>query len=551
MLGLGSKKAGLSIEQTGVRYIQLKNNKTWEIEKQSFLPLDPGTIIENQIADEEGLRERIRQWAEQEGLKGSRVALSVPPSQVIIRKMGIPALQPKQVQQLVALEVETGLHLPFEEPVYDYIPIGQDKQIQEDGREEEVTRVLVFAAPRKLITEYVGILADAGIKVDSVEVSATALSRMAEMAQNAPFTDTMLVHLEHSQLDVYMFRDGDPIFMRTINLLDIEQEAPLFESESYLAQKSALGIEHLSPEQLVEITAEISRMLNFYQYSLHDGAAQIKELVVTGAEASRKQLVGELSQVLTEIEIRELRLESIPGKQENASLNLYRVAVGASLLDDKKRLIDLLPRENRETKLFPYVLGGLLVLWLLVIGAAAFYYVSLQNETEAQASKIEQLNTELQVKQLKLQESNTGAVSPEKLIQAILETRTDAYAVLNELNGAIPKGGIIRNIAYQQGTSIDLTVDFTQMDQASAYLARLKEMSFAVDVSVQRLYQETDTGAGGAAAARLYGAVYRVDMMPDTAAATAAGAAEALVPQAGSGADTTDLEEVTDDAKNP
>ncbi|WP_172198330.1 pilus assembly protein PilM [Saccharibacillus qingshengii] len=548
MLGFGSKKAGLTIEQNGVRFIQLKNNKTWEVEKQSFLPLDSGTIIENQIADEEKLRIQIRQWAEQEGLKGSRVALSVPPSQVIIRKMAIPAVQPKQVQQLVALEVETGLHLPFEEPVYDFIPIGREKQVQEDGREEEITRVLVFAAPRKLISEYVEILDDAGIKTDSVEVSATALSRMAEISQGHPFTDTMLVHLEHAQLDVYMFREGHPIFLRTINLLDIEQEVPLFESESYLAQKSSLAEDQLSMEQLVEITAEISRMLNFYQYSLHDGAARITELVVTGTEANRRQLVGELRQALAEIEIHELKLESSPGKQEDPSLNLYRVAVGAALRDEKNSLIDLLPRKDRETKTLPYALGALLLVWILAAGGTVFYYVSVQNETEAQVVQMEQLNTELQVKQLKLQESNTGAASPQKLIQAILETRTDAAAVLNEINSAIPQRGIIRNIAYQQGTSIDLTVDFTQMDQASVFLASLKEMSFTVDASISRLYQETDTGT---AAARLYGAVYRINMLPNTTTAAVGEAANALIPEAGSGADNTDLEEVNDDATNP
>ncbi|MDO3412043.1 pilus assembly protein PilM [Saccharibacillus sp. CPCC 101409] len=552
MLGIGSKKAGLTIEQTGVRFVRLKNNKTWEIDKQSYLPLESGTIIENQISDEDGLRSQIRQWAEKEGLKGSRVALSVPPSQVIIRKMSIPAVQPKQVQQLVALEVETGLHLPFEEPVYDYIPIGRETQLQDDGREEEVTRVLVFAAPRPLIAQYVEILDEAGIKTDSVEVSATALARMAEIAQGQPFGDTMLVHLEHAQLDVYMFREGHPVFMRTLNLLDLQPEAPLFESESYLAQKSALGTDRLAPEQIVEITAEISRMLNFYQYSLHDGTARITELVVTGPAASREQLVNELRLALAEIDIHELKLEQPPGgREENAALNLYRVSVGAALRDEKNSLIDLLPREDRETKIFPYALGALLIIWVLALGGTVFYYLSVQKETEAQQTQIEQLNTESQVKQLKLQELNGSTASPETLIQEILKARTDAVAVLKGLNAAMPKGGIIRNIAYKQGTSIDLTVDFTQMDQAAAYLTRLKEADFTTDASISRLYQETDAGTGIATASRLYGAVYRIDMAASSEAALTGSAADALVPEAGSAADTRGLEVDTDDAANP
>ncbi|NGZ76080.1 pilus assembly protein PilM [Saccharibacillus alkalitolerans] len=556
MLGLGSKKAGLTIEQNGVRFIQLKNNKTWEIEKQSFLPLDPGTIIENQIADEEKLRSQIRQWAEQEGLKGSRVALSVPPSQVIIRKMGIPAVQPKQVQQLVALEVETGLHLPFEEPVYDFIPIGRDMQIQDEGFEEEVTRVLVFAAPRKLIAEYVEILDEAGIKTESVEVSATALGRMAEIARGQSFADTMLVHLEHSQLDVYMFREGQPVFMRTINLLDIVEEAPLFESQSYLDQKTALRDDRLSGEQVLEITAEISRMLNFYQYSLHDGAARITELVVTGTEASRGQLVNELRQALAEIDIQELELESSPGKVADASLNLYRVAVGAALRDDKNSLIDLMPREDREARVLPYALGALLLIWILAVGGVAAFYFAQKSDLAGQSEQIDRLIADSQVKQLELAGLQGSGGSPEVLIRQLEASRMDAVSVLEQLDAALPDRGVIRNISYSQNSTVDLTVDVGTINDASVYLANLKKLPFVSGASISSLAEETDTGSGSTLASTgLYAAVYSISTGTqaggsDAAADSVQAIGGAIAPDAAS-SDLTTQEESVNDGTNP
>ena len=549
MLGFGSKKAGLTIEQTGVRFIQLKNNKTWEYEKQAFLPLEPGTIIENQIADEEKLRLQIRQWAEQEGLKGSRVALSVPPSQVIIRKMSISAVQPKQVQQLVALEVETGLHLPFEEPVYDFIPIGRETQIQDDGREEEVTKVLVFAAPRKLITEYIEILDEAGIKTDSVEVSATALARMAEIAQDKPFADTMLVHLEHSQLDVYMFREGHPIFMRTINLLDIEGEVPLFESESYLAQKTSLTSDQLSMEQMVEVTAEISRMLNFYQYSLHDGAARITELVVTGADSIRTQLVGELRQALAEIDIHELELESAPGKYADPSLNLYRVAVGAALRDEKNSLIDLLPRTDREAKVLPYALGALLLIWIMAAAGLTTFYFAQKSELEDQDLRIAQLQSDRDVRQLQLATIQGNGGSPEKLIQQLEAAKVDAVDVLTQLDTALPKGSVIRDISYAQNVSIDLTVSFTGIEQASLYLTNLKTLPFTITADISSLSRQSDTESG---AIVLYSGVYHIALaqpassLEDGAANSVQSIGEAIAPDAASDDLTTQEESVND-----
>ncbi|CAM4395965.1 pilus assembly protein PilM [Saccharibacillus endophyticus] len=557
MLGLGSKKAGLTIEQTGVRFIQLKNNKTWEIEKQAFLPLEPGTIIENQIPDAEKLRAHIRQWVEQEGLKGSRVALSVPPSQVIIRKMNISAVNPKQVQQLVALEVETGLHLPFEEPVYDFIPVGREKLLQEDGSEEEVTRVLVFAAPRNLINEYIAILDEAGIKTDSVEVSATALARVAEITQGKPFADTMLVHLEHSQLDVYMFREGHPVFMRTINLLDLAEEAPLFQSESYLAQKAALGEESLSSEQMLEITAEISRMLNFYQYSLHDGAARITELVVTGPEVSRRQLVGELKLALAEIDIEELRPEATPGKAEDVSVNIYRVAIGAALRDDKNSLIDLLPKEDRDAKVLPYALAALMVVWLVAAAGVTTMYVTQQSELDALTGQTESLQADSSVKQLELAGLQGSGGSPAMLVARLEASRMDAVAVLEELDGGLPERAVIRDIAYSQNSTIDLKVDVGKIDDAASYLAVLKSMSFTSDATIASMAEETDTGNGNAQGPTgLYAVVYSVSMQgaaapsSDAAAQSVQSVGEAIAPGAAS-SDLSTQEESVNDGTNP
>ncbi len=560
MLGLGSKKAGLTIEQTGVRFIQLKNNKTWEIEQQSFLPLEPGTIIENQIADEEKLRTQIRDWVEQEGLKGSRVALSVPPSQVIIRKMNISAVNPKQVEQLVALEVETGLHLPFEEPVYDFIPIGREKITQEDGIEEEVTRVLVFAAPSRLINEYIGILDEAGVKTDSVEVSATALARMTGIAQDKPFADTMLVHLEHSQMDVYMFREGNPVFMRTINLLDLADEAPMFQSESYLAQKAALGEDSLSTEQIVEITAEISRMLNFYQYSLHDGAARINELVVTGPEAIRRQLVNELRLALAEIDIQELQLEAVPGKSEDSSLNLYRVAVGAALRDDKNSLIDLLPREDRDVKVLPYALVALLLIWVLAAGGVTVTYLAQKSELADRTAQVASLQSDSQVKQLELAGLQGGGGSPAALILQLEAARMDATAVLEQLDAQLPKRGVIRDISYSQSSTIDLTVDVGKIEDAAAYLARLKRLDFVSNATIASLAEEGDTGNGSTAGATgLYAAVYSVSLQgmqaaaqsdADAAADSTRSIGNAIAPGAAS-SDLTTQEESVNDGTNP
>lgn len=367
-------------------------------------------IVENQVADSEALLDRLKQWVKTKGLRGSTVNLSIPPSQMIIRKMTIPSTVDKQIDQLVKLEVETGLHLPFENPVYDYVITGQD---------ENESQLIIFAAPRKVVQDYVDVLEDAGLKIKSVEVSATALARSIVAGYGHSFNETMLIHLEQSLLDIYMFRSGNPVFMRTINLVDLGQPQPQtlpfdlnkeqpFPAEAEAAATSA-SQEHLSAEQIVEITAEISRMLSFYQYSLHDGSTRITELLITGAPDMRRQLQQELQSALPELAIAPIAVDQFSaGLKPDSSLNDYRVAAGAALRDPKLRNINLLPREDRETIAFPYFAVTLAAVWVLGAVGTGILYASVHGEYNEQSIQIQSVQEQNAALQLELASLNNG-----------------------------------------------------------------------------------------------------------------------------------------------
>lgn len=505
--------AGLAIEQTGIRYISFKNKKSWEFRKKSYLPLPPGMILENQVADSEALLKKVKQWVKKEGIRGNRVSLSIPPSQVIIRKMSIPSTNPKQVEQLVKLEVETGLHLPFESPVYDYVTIDVD---------EESSHLLVFAAPRKPIQDYVDVLEGAGLRVSSVEIAATALARSLALGQNADFEETMLINIEQTVLDIYMFRSGNPVFIRTINQMDLNGEVDSFfqpglEYTSEAAAASELSSDSLTPGQIVEITAEISRMLNFYQYSLHDGTTRIKKVLIAGSKFIRSQLFEELSQSLTELDVSTIGLENpVNGGASDKELNDYRVAAGAALRRGEFLTINLLPREDRETILFPYLAVGLAGLWLLgVLGTGILFATDkgqiAYNEQQIQGAQDRSLM--LQAEMAKLN-GTSGAFNRRAAVEEILNYKTDIVPLLNELNDGLPQGGLLRSFNYAYRNSIDLTVRVPSMDAASIYLANLNKMSFTVSAEIQKLTEgDVMTGSGAVSTYTAYTAVYHVNLL--------------------------------------
>lgn len=522
MMGLGQQAVGISIEETAIRCVSLKKNKTWEVRKKKVLPLQPGMIVENQIANGKSLLDILKPWVKKQGLRGSKVSLAIPPAQIIIRKMSIPSTNEKQLDQLVKLEVETGLHLPFENPVYDYVTTGVN---------ENQSHLLVFAAPRKPIQDYIDILESAGLRVSSVEISATALARSITLNQGESFAETMLIHLEQSMMDVYMFREGNPVFIRTINVADLQagrvepafspvQEEIKYRSEAAAAQERA--DEHLSPEQMLEITAEISRMLNFYQYSLHDGSTRISNILITGTPGVRGQLYEELSQSLTEQEVVPVSLdvlETSAAKAQNQQLNSFRIATGAALGSGTQH-INLLPREDREAMIFPYLAIALVGIWLLGMIGTGIFYAGNKGQIKNHAEQLQGLQDRSALLQLELAKANNGGsgkLDRKAAVEEILKYKVNIVSVLNELASGLPKGASLSNVGYTYLSSIDLTVKMQRMEDASEYLAELRKMSFTVDANIQKLSEGDPAGGtqSPASLTRYYTAVYNVNLAKD------------------------------------
>ncbi|QUL54522.1 pilus assembly protein PilM [Paenibacillus tritici] len=522
MRGLGQHAVGISIEESAIRCVSLKKHKTWEVRKKKALPLQPGMIVENQIADGESLLDILKPWVKKQGLRGVKVSLAIPPAQIIIRKMSIPSTNEKQLEQLVKLEVETGLHLPFENPVYDYVTTSAD---------ENQSHLLVFAAPRKPIQDYIDTLEAAGLRVGSIEISATALARSIMLSQGEAFTETMLIHLEQSLMDIYMFREGNPVFIRTINVADLQAGRtepaviPVQGEMEYRLEAAAThesAEEHLSPEQMLEITAEISRMLNFYQYSLHDGSTRISNILITGTPGIRGQLYEELSQSLAEQEIIPLsldQLEAAAAGSQNQQLNSYRIATGAALGCGGKH-INLLPREDREAMLFPYLAIALVGIWLLGIVGTGILYAANKGQIRDQSELIQGLQDRNAMLQLELAKANTGGsgkLDRSAAVDEILKYKQELVPILNELASGLPKGASFNGVGYTFHNAIDLTVKLPRMEDAAEYLAELRKMSFTVDVFIQKLSEGDMAGntQSPATLTRFYTAVYHVNLARD------------------------------------
>ena len=138
------------------------------------------------------------------------------------------------------------MHLPFDQPVHDFVAVGRD---------EESTQVLVYAAPRSWIDPLVGMLRDARIRVTGTGLAATAIEAAVHPHNEEPANELMHVHLREKSVEIAMFHGGNPVFVRSIEEDGAE--------------------EGISSIRIGGLTAEISRMLSFYQFGIHEGQSRI------------------------------------------------------------------------------------------------------------------------------------------------------------------------------------------------------------------------------------------------------------------------------------
>ncbi|TYP70112.1 type IV pilus biogenesis protein PilM [Paenibacillus methanolicus] len=476
MLSTGTKKIGFTINESGIRYAALRKKKKWEIDRMGFLPLPKGLIVEDQIVNAESIRISLMQWVKQERLTGASVTLAVPTSMIIVRKMRIPTTNAKELRHLIELEVETTLHLPFENPVYDYVRIGAD---------EESTQVLIFAAPSLWIETCSDLLHDAGLRVKSAGIAASALAKSLFSQQQEPVSETMVVNIGDNVLDVYMFHEGNPIFMRAINL---------YETSGHEDGK-------LNDLQLSEVTAELSRMLNFYQFGLHEGASRITKTIIAGRAGSRAALAGALRETQPEIAVAEaVHGEFGQGTAHEFEFESYLVAAGLALPDEQLFHINLLPRVDREQKLFPVVVTSAFALWIVLLGLCIFMYVQNTSQIAENEEQIAAANDQLALLKNDFLASASTNSNPLATIEAIKAMQVDVVGMLKELESRLPAKSVIQTIGYSQEGTLLLDVNFYKVEEASRYLFDLRRMSFTQGVVMQGLTKQeasaTVTGGG-------------------------------------------------------
>ena len=196
---------GLDIGSSAVKVVQIQGTTLTGF---GMVSLPGETITDGAINDPQTVADAIKEAVAKAGVKGSDAVISICGRELIIKKIQIPEVPPKEIDDVVRLEAEH--HIPFaiDEVFIDHHTVGKAS-----GQLD----LILVAVKKAKVTDYMSVVEQAGLSPTVVDVDGFALGNQFE--QNFPGEDgeaVALIDIGASIMKTNVLRAGATIFARDI-----------------------------------------------------------------------------------------------------------------------------------------------------------------------------------------------------------------------------------------------------------------------------------------------------------------------------------------------
>ena len=298
-MGLFSKSKGaigLDIGSSFIKVLDLRPKGTgWSLVNFGMTKLPPEAIVDGALMNSNIIVEAIRDLIRKNHIKTKDVVTSVSGHSVIVKKINLPVMTMEELEE--EIHWEAGQYIPF-----DINDVNIDVQIlgkpAEDANQMEVVLV---AAKKDMINDYVAILQEAGLAPAVIDVDSFAIENMFEVNYELPAEETVvLVNVGASIININVLKNGYTAFTRDIILggnqytEEIQKQLSVSYEEAE-ALKVGGGIvrdsQAVVPEEVEgiiqavneNVATEIQRSLDFYAATSTED--RIRRVYLSGGSA--------------------------------------------------------------------------------------------------------------------------------------------------------------------------------------------------------------------------------------------------------------------------
>jgi len=291
----GGKKPtiGLDIGSNTIKVAELRESKKgYQLANFGMVSIPPEVIVDGAIMNTGAVVDAIRTLLSERKVKAKEVVSSVSGQSVMIRKITMPAMTEEQLEEQI--QWEAAQYIPFE--ISD---VNLDFQILNPGDAEGNMEVLLVAAKKEIINDYVSVLTETGLNPVVIDVNAFSLLNMYEA--NYPIMEKEVIALVNagaSLINIVVLQGGQYVFSRDISMggnlftEEIQKQLSVSYEDAELLKKGGSAkkdteevmrkeVDMVIREVSEQIAGEIARSLDFYSAAA-PADAQINKIWLCG-----------------------------------------------------------------------------------------------------------------------------------------------------------------------------------------------------------------------------------------------------------------------------
>ncbi|MCB1049849.1 MAG: type IV pilus assembly protein PilM [Acidobacteria bacterium] len=217
LFGKSKGLVGLDIGSSAIKLVELKplskDGRNWKLVNLGYIPLSPEAIVDGSIMDSTMVVDAITRVFAENRVKPGEVAIAVSGHSVIIKKITMAFMSEEELAESIHWEAES--YIPF-----DIDDVNLDWQILNPmGRGDGNMDVLLVAAKKEKVSEYVSVVQQAGKNPVVVDVDSFALQNA--LTANYQLSDlqiTALINIGASVMNINILQGENTLFWRDISM---------------------------------------------------------------------------------------------------------------------------------------------------------------------------------------------------------------------------------------------------------------------------------------------------------------------------------------------
>lgn len=168
-----------------------------------------GVINSEDRQDQKKLAEALKALYSSSKIKNSNVVMALPEFSVFTRFLEFPGVKKEELRQAVYYEAKQYIPVPIDEVQMSYITIGFNE-------EKNAPRVLLVAAPKKIIDIYMNVAGFANLDLIAIETESVAMGRAMFKASRKP--TCVMLDFGSNSTDMSIMKDGSLVFSQSISI---------------------------------------------------------------------------------------------------------------------------------------------------------------------------------------------------------------------------------------------------------------------------------------------------------------------------------------------